>query len=93
MAYFANGSDGDYYEAKYCARCVHGQGRFQEDGETCPVMVLHFLWNYDSVGANADKTKATALETLWPRDKDRIYNGDCRMFIEAKRADGSPRES
>jgi hypothetical protein len=25
MGYFANGEEGDRYEAQYCERCVHGQ--------------------------------------------------------------------
>ena len=80
MAYFPNGSDHDYYEAKYCSRCVH-RGT---DEVGCPVMALHFLWNYDAVGKDADPIKRTALNTLWPRNKDDVHNGDCRMFHAAR---------
>jgi len=71
MAYFSNGSDGDYYEAKYCDRCVH-------DVDTCAVAELHLDWNYEAM---ADLTKAKALNTLWPRDSDAIHNAACRMFL------------
>jgi len=75
MAYFSNSSEGDYYYARYCEQCVHN------DLETgCPVWQLHFMWNYDAVGDNADETKAEALDSLWPRNKDDCHNGDCLMF-------------
>lgn len=83
MAYFSNGCEGDWYEEKFCRRCVHGA-----DGQACPVLVLHFEWNY--VACNGDKPDASqaqrakykALNTLWPRDG--IHNGQCAMFVEAK---------
>ena len=81
MAYFANGSAGEYYEAKYCHRCVH----YDEDG-LCPVLLLHEWWNYDACNGDEltataiEKVKHTALETLWPREG--VYNGQCRMFYE-----------
>jgi len=78
MAYFANGCEGDYYEAKYCARCANFRDR--GDGESCPVLSLHFAWNYDAVGKGADETKRAALETLWPCDG--VHNGECQMFLE-----------
>ena len=89
MAYFANGSEGDYYEEEWCQRCVHYGG---ETGVACPVLVLHCIWNYDA--CNGDQpdaspdaaVKHTALNTLWPRDG--IDNGRCAMFYE-KTEDGA----
>ncbi len=72
MAYFSNGSEGDYYEERYCHRCVHWA-----DGN-CPVLILHAAWNYDAVGKTADSDKAWALNTLWPREE--VHNGPCAMF-------------
>jgi hypothetical protein len=72
MAYFANGSEGEYYKEKYCSGCVHGD-------KPCPVMRLHFDWNYDAVGKDADLKKQHALNVLWPRDG--AHNGDCAMFF------------
>lgn len=79
MAYFANGSEGDYYHHEYCCNCVHGQ---DEVAMACPVMVLHLLWNYDAIGKNKDTTKEEALNLLWPRDG--VHNADCAMFHKAQ---------
>ena len=82
MAYFANGAEGDYYEAKYCQRCIH----FGDFGEACPILALHLDWNYEACnGDEADalpeaKAKHTALNTLWPCDG--VHNGQCAMFWE-----------
>jgi len=76
MAYFANGSEGSYYESKYCCRCIHDH---EDEAMSCPVMLLHLLWNYDAVGKDKDETKKLALDTLWPRDG--VHNGECAMFI------------
>ena len=46
MAYFANGSEGDLYVAKYCERCKHW--RKDESGEYgCPIWDLHLMYNYE----------------------------------------------
>lgn len=74
MAYFSNQDEGDWYEKHYCDKCFHKS----EDG--CPVMLLHLMWNYDAVGKNADKTKETVLNMLWPRDG--VHNAQCAMFVE-----------
>lgn len=76
MAYFANGSEGVFYEERYCARCVH------DKDDSCPVLLLHLLWNYDAVGKDADQVKAKALNALWPRKADGIGNDACAMFFE-----------
>lgn len=78
MAYFSNGHEGDYYEEKYCRRCVHGWHDSPPGAPMCPVWRLHMIWNYDAVGQNADETKATALNTLWPTEG--VHNGPCSMF-------------
>ena len=87
MAYFANSSEGEYYEEQYCNRCVH----FALD-EICPVLVLHELWNYEACRGGAitatqeEKLKHTALDTLWPREN--VGNGKCRMFYDAANKEG-----
>jgi hypothetical protein len=79
VAYFANGSEGDYYEDKYCSKCVHE--------ENCAVLHLHSIWNYQAWGGNIpctalpeSKVKFEALNTLWPREDD--HNGECSMFYQ-----------
>ena len=85
MAYFANGSEGDYFTEKYCSRCVHRDG--------CPVWGMHFLWSYDACngdqpGATAEEqAKHFALNALWPRTTDG-QNAACAMFYEAARKAG-----
>jgi hypothetical protein len=41
MAYFANGSEGSYFEQE-CARCRFGEG-------PCPIAEVQSLYNYDAV--------------------------------------------
>lgn len=72
MAYFANGSEGDWYEERYCARCIH-------DGN-CTVWDAHMLLNYDECNK-----PDSILHMLWPREG--AHNGDCRMFHEKPAAE------
>ena len=74
MAYFANGSEGDCYEAAYCNRCIHQ--RDADKGECCPVLMLHLLWNYEQ---HSNEDKALALNLLIPREG--ITNNPCEMFV------------
>ena len=71
MAYFPNGTAGMDYEDRYCSRCIHNG----DDG--CPVMLAHFLYNYDE--CNNPKS---ILHLLIPRDEEG-RNQECRMFVEA----------
>lgn len=78
MAYFSNGSEGDYYAGKYCNRCVNGQEN-REGFNPCSVLSLHELWNYDQHRDTPEgQAKKEALTILWPRDG--IHNGQCTMF-------------
>ena len=83
IAYFANGSEYEHYDAKYCARCTHGQG----DSSCCPVIDLHFAWNYDACNGDLpdtsaeDRTMYEALDILWPRDKKTGHNRECKMLL------------
>ena len=70
MGYFSNGTEGDMYEAKYCARCVH---ETEEVG--CAVMLAHMIHNYAE--ANNDDS---ILHMLIPIN-DEGWNEQCRMFI------------
>lgn len=80
MAYFSNGSEGEYYEQKYCRRCVHGS----DEAVLCPVMVLHQEWNYEAIAGGEDDPKNVALNTLWPRCDDDNHNEACAMFVEVE---------
>lgn len=71
MGYFSNGTEGDAYEARWCANCVHGKS---QDG--CAVMLAHILESYGQSGSTE-----TVLSTLIPRSEDGVGNNKCRMFI------------
>ncbi len=73
MGYFSNGSSGDWYEAKYCARCVHND---EENG--CPVMLAHVLYAYEECNSNSNAKHM--LDLLIPVRKDG-FNGQCAMFV------------
>lgn len=75
MGYFSNGTEGMMYEEQYCSECIHGQGNDVDDGEACPVWMLHFQHNYDE-GNKPD----SILHVLIPFKDGR--NGECRMFVQ-----------
>ena len=72
MGYFANGTEGDMYEAEYCEKCVHCE---DEQNFMCPVLVLHWVWNYRQCN---DGDKKEVLEMFIPT-KD-CFNEKCKMF-------------
>ena len=80
MGYFANGTEGDLYQAQWCERCVH------YDNNDCPVWNLHLIWN---TKARFDQDKELALDYFIPRTPDGLENLKCRMFHKASIA--SPR--
>jgi hypothetical protein len=69
MGYFSNGSEGEWYEAKYCDKCHHNI-----NGD-CPVMLAHLIHNYEECN-----NKHSILHLLIPRDENG-YNMECKMFI------------
>lgn len=75
MGYFSNGSEGHDYEARYCRRCVHGDG---DGAGYCAVWLAHLLLNYE-----ACNDRSSPLHLLIPRSG--IENEQCRMFIERSR--------
>ena len=74
MGYFSNGSEGEDYQAKYCARCVHEN---MKTGRGCPIWNLHLLHNYDD--CNNPKSY---LHFLIPRDHEKCGNERCTMFVD-----------
>lgn len=73
MGYFSNGSEGDFYESKICAHCVHGQDT--DDG--CSVWLAHFLFNYDQ---DKNPDLKSVLDLLIPNSDVPGYNEFCTMF-------------
>lgn len=74
MGYFPNGSAGEYYENKYCSRCIH-----YKDKPACAVWELHLFRNYD-----ACNDESSPLHVLIPISKDCCHNLQCRMFKPAE---------
>jgi hypothetical protein len=70
MGYFANGTEGELYEARYCSRCRH-----YDDEPACAVWAAHLFHNYDECNKND-----SILHELIPRD-ERGENMQCRMFV------------
>lgn len=73
MGYFANGTEGEAYEARWCNRCVHQRG---ERDTGCAVWNAHLLTNYSQTEGSALET---ALSVLIPRRG--IENLKCLMFL------------
>jgi hypothetical protein len=72
MGYFANGTEGDMFEASQCAKCVH-----DNDETGCPVMLAHVLYSYVLCNEKEHPGKVI-LDMLIPRKG--AYNEDCAMF-------------
>jgi len=73
MGYFSNGSEGEAYFERYCAKCLHnGDG----EGPMCPIWNLHLWHNYAECN-----NKESMLHELIPRENG--GNGRCSMFVDA----------
>lgn len=72
MGYFANGTEGAEYEAKYCSKCIHYG---DDEAPGCPVMFAHLLYNYQE----CDKD-GSILHILIPRKG--TENLKCTMFVQ-----------
>lgn len=72
MGYFSNGSEGDMYEAQYCANCLH------DENNDCPVLLAHLLFNYDQC---KNEAYAKVLNIFIPQTKDGCGNEKCTMFV------------
>lgn len=84
MGYFANGTEGDCYQAQWCFRCVHWRDNGDGRGDGCPVYDLHLLYNYDQHKKESTKH---ALAMFIPR-LEGGGNAQCRMFWERGKGSG-----
>lgn len=73
MAYFANGTEGMAYEARWCDKCAHNHPE-----HSCPCLGAHVLWNYDECNK-----PDSILHKMIPRDKDG-NNGKCIFFAQGE---------
>ena len=76
MACFSNGTEGDDYTDKYCAKCVH----WRDDGHGvgCPVWDIHLLYAYEE--CNTKSNAKDMLETLIPTNPKTRLAEQCEMF-------------
>ena len=72
MGYFANGTEGEYYEEHYCRDCVHNLEKYG-----CPCLDAHLMWNYDECN-----NKDSILHKMIPR-KD-AENLECIFYRKVK---------
>ena len=70
MAYFSNGEEGRYYEAKYCDKCVN-----QDPEIGCQIWGLHFIYNYER------EKYGEFLDLLIPMKNG--HADKCTMFLPA----------
>lgn len=77
MAYFANGTEGEMYFDRYCARCIHRDGPDGDSG--CAVWLAHLIGNYDQCNK-----PDSVLNLLIPRSKNGLGNEQCLMFVEGR---------
>ena len=84
MAYFSNGTEGDDYYEKWCARCVHDHCAYG-----CPVWSAHQEWNYEECNK-----PDSILHKMIP-EKGGGYNGqfagECKQFVERVQEAGGER--
>ena len=73
MGYFANGSEGESYQQRYCDRCLHDN---PEKEVYCPIWNLHLQDNYRECN-----NKQSYLHILIPRNEGG-GNGRCTMFVD-----------
>lgn len=79
MAYFPNGTAGEYYYAQYCSKCAHWPKGDDDPG--CSVDIIHNLFNYDQCKDTLEgRAIETILDLLIPRTKDDLGNERCSMF-------------
>jgi hypothetical protein len=75
MGYFANGSEGMYWEMENCERCVH-----MDNKDGCPVWMAHQLYNYEQ-HREGQKKLYEVLDMLIPRSRSGLENLKCKMLI------------
>ncbi len=82
MAYFANGSQGDRYQSKWCDRCINWHELSPGDENWgCPVWDLHMDANYDQGNTVKGRLWKYALENFIPTGEDH-WPQKCRMFFK-----------
>lgn len=74
MAYFPNGTDGRFFQSKWCSRCVHNQ----DTDHNCPVWFVHLLYNYDQID---NEDLKSCLNKLITTRETGLHADECKMFV------------
>jgi hypothetical protein len=78
MGYFSNGTEGDSYEAAFCFRCIHQNGKDGQSG--CAIWLAHMLHNYEE--CNKPESILHLLIRRGDWKKGEPWNFECEMFVE-----------
>lgn len=81
MGYFANGTEGEMYQARWCERCRNfGADKLSKETDTwgCPIWDVHMHYAYDHAGEPRDSPVNRILDNLIPREG--VHNLECSMF-------------
>ncbi len=76
MAYFSNGSHGEWFTEAFCSRC-HFNPEAPEDGG-CPIMLLHLMHNGDQFKGG----KRIPMHFLDVLITDKGQEQECQFFID-----------
>jgi len=81
MAWFSNGTEGEIYQDRYCARCVNYRDLDDGRGHGCPIWDAHLLFMEGSKKPDAQEV----LDHLIPREEEPPrFAAQCSMFLEAR---------
>ena len=91
MGYFSNGTEGEAFREGFCYRCVNWRDLNDDRGPGCPIIDVHYGWNYAQF---KDETARVILGTLIRRvdtlasDGLPINDNECAMFLRAEEPPG-----
>lgn len=77
MGYFANGSEGEIYQANYCFKCKNWIDKKDGKGYGCAIWDLHILYSYELCNS---KSKAKKMLDFLIPDRD-CSNEECKMYL------------
>ena len=86
MGYFSNGSEGEFFQAKYCERCVNSEHHNGGEFVGCAIWDAHLLFVDCSRTKGEPNDVAGVLNMLIPEDD--ACNGQCKLFRAAAPKEG-----
>lgn len=77
MAYFPNGTAGEFFESAECRGCVHEDDH--ESEKYCAILSAHMLFNYDQIQDHKRDNPLAQVLTLLIDDENRPLGKMCAM--------------